>query len=349
MQLLVLASALGAALGASVPATAARWTGRTLRDEAGGAVTWLWEGVTASVTVAGASTVSAALSSAALRAGAFRVYVDGADATGSVVFFGGAAANYTLAAGLSAAPHTVTLYYVQDPITFSWPQLPAAGASLTALAFSTDGAFLAPPPELPRRLLFIGDSITAGNQINATSCADDHSGTYERHLCDALGANCTTLAISGIGLYANCAALAALPTMPALARRALVGDAASAWDDALFRPDGVFVALGTNDQGGGHAQDAAWVSAFTAAYADFLVALAAAHGRVPLFLVVGPITHDYFPWVAAAADAARARGVGTTVVLNATTAVDRCGHPDYDAHAAIAASALPVVRQALGW
>lgn len=184
------------------------------------------------------------------------------------------------------------------------------------------------------------------------TCADDHSGTYERHLCDSFNANCTTLAISGIGLYENCPALHDLPTMATLWRRTIVGDPQSVWDDASFIPDGVLLALGTNDNANNNGS-AAFAQGFTAAYAAFLVTLsdtfAAVNPRLAIFAAAGPITLEYAPFIASAIDIARAQGVRNVFPLNFSAPLDRCGHPPYDSHVLMAAQARPVIAAALWW
>jgi hypothetical protein len=58
-------------------------------------------------------------------------------------------------------------------------------------------------------------------------------------------------------------------------RRTIVSDASSLYDNTQFTPDAVLLNLGTNDFG--HDSGPAWEAAFTAAYAQFLVDLTAAH------------------------------------------------------------------------
>lgn len=134
--------------------------------------------------------------------------------------------------------------------------------------------------------------------------------------------------------------------MTELSRRTIVSEPVY-WDNAQWSPDAVFLALGTNDQN--HDNGTAWEAGFASAYADFLVGLTAAHGPVPIFAVVGPITHRYFPWVAAGVAMGERRGATHTKIINWTSPVDRCGHPDWDAHAAFYEQLVPVVSAALGW
>jgi hypothetical protein len=105
--------------------------------------------------------------------------------------------------------------YIADPITLSWPNLPAFDRQTTH-AFRVGGggggggvsaAVITPQPPVnkqQRRIDIYGDSITAGNQINPATCDHDWSGTYGKLLCEDFGANCTCQAISGKGIYHNC-------------------------------------------------------------------------------------------------------------------------------------------------
>lgn len=86
--------------------------------------------------------------------------------------------------------------------------------------------------------------ITAGNQIDKATCKPDHQGTYGAKLCEDFGANCTTTAISGKGLYANCCDTNV--TMDVLARLSLPGRQDMLFNDDDFVPDAVMINLGTN-------------------------------------------------------------------------------------------------------
>ena len=103
--------------------------------------------------------------------------------------------------------------YVADPITLSWPNLPAFDRQTTH-AFRVGGggggasaAAITPQPPVnkhQRRIDIYGDSITAGNAIDPETCDHDWSGSYGKLLCEDFGANCTCQAISGKGIYHNC-------------------------------------------------------------------------------------------------------------------------------------------------
>jgi hypothetical protein len=186
----------------------------------------------------------------------------------------------------------------------------------------TPCARLCPPPAPPP-----APRPTAGNQIDPQSCLDDHLGTYGARMGQHYGADVQTLAISGKGLYSNCCDEE--ETMAQLYRLTIPSMPETVYDNAQFVPDAVVLALGTNDQGKNNGT--AWVAGFTRAYADFLVNLTVAHGNpsIPILCLVGPITHDYYPWVQSAIQLSGVRGA---VAVNMTTPVDRCGHPPWASH-----------------
>ena len=331
------------ARAAVLDASAATWSGRTLSVPAN--VSFSWEGVMASFTVSGASQISVLASSRipGTATGLFHTLVDGTLVKNWTLGNTEAPANISIAVGLvPGAAHTVSVWYATDPIVASWDALPPWSHSFHA--FATDGTFGPPIQKPARRLQIIGDSITAGNQIDPVTCAADHIGTYGARLCQKFDADCQTLAISGKGIFVNCCDLNV--TMTTLFERTLVGFPDILWDDADFVPDGVILALGTNDQG--HNSGPAWVANFTDAYAAFLTRLTHVHGNpaLPIFCAVGPITNDYYPWVVAAIAQS---GVANAHILNFTAPVDKCNHPPWASHALMADQAAPAIAAALGW
>ena len=328
----------------SLNAGSATWQGRVLNDLSGTNVSFSWEGVSARFSVIDASTISLTASTSGIGTGTFHTLVDGA-LISNWTLHGGAISNITIATTLSSGKHDIVIWSATDPIRRSWDTLPRWVNSFHS--FYSDG-LLTPGPPLPnRRLRIIGDSITAGNQIDNDTCEDDHLGSYGARLCQIFDANCQTLAISGKGIFKNCCDNDV--TMTELARRTIVSAPDLLYDDADFQPDAVILALGTNDAG--KKNGTAWVANFSAVYADYLVNLTIVHKNtaLPIFCVVGPITHEYYPWVENAIAAASARGVSRATILNWTAAVDRCGHPAWQAHADGADTFHPIIAAALGW
>lgn len=367
---------------ASIPATSplVRWSGRCVRDESSGRVSFDWQSVVARFSVRGATSVWATLNStfwsspppgataaaaASLNAiprtlqqtqfpkfGVFRTYVNGvrvqaAGLDGIVVAAG--EAEHELVRGLAPdQSYNVSLWYTTDPVFNSWPDLDAgAGCRQTVAALRTDGDFAPPPPPRARSLLILGDSITSGNAMykpcdNATKC--DSGEAYGGRLCEAFDLNCTQLSASSKGLTRNCCD--ALPaTVPVLANRTFAQEAASAADWASAAYDAALIHLGTND---GDVGEAAFAPAYLA-----LLRHVAARARDPArfvaFCAYGPNSDTFAPWMRAAMANASALGI-RTVELNLMAApMDGCGHPGVLGHPAMARAAAPVIADATGW
>lgn len=324
----------------------ATWVGRTLPNPNN--VSFSWGGVQASFTVNNATRVTL-LASSSSPAGvrpceyAFHTLVDGAIWMNWTIAQQPTPLSFTIAEGLSPQSHTVVVWSISQPLCAhqTWEPTPW---SHSFHSFSTDGAFGAPPPKPQRRLQIIGDSITAGDAIDPVTCANDHLGSYGARLCQHFAVDCQTLAIGGKGIYENCCD--GFETMTTLFARTIVGFPELLWDDSRFIPDGVVLALGTNDAD--HNAGPVWQANFTATYAAFLQRLTRIHNNpnLPIFCAVGPITNDYFPWVAAAIAQS---GVKNAHVLNFSAPVDRCSHPPWASQDIMAQQAEPLLASVLGW
>lgn len=175
----------------------------------------------------------------------------------------------------------------------SWPNIVPANVTVWSFSSSTGPVAAAPPRS--RSLFFIGDSVTAGNQIDPSSCADDNWGTYGAKLGRRFDADTSTAAISGAGLFDNAAYLFKNVTMAAMWNRVFPYDPASASPPPA--PNAVHINLGTNDSGE-YNGTVAWVNGFASAYAALILELTSLYGPdLPIFCGVGPITHEYYPWV----------------------------------------------------
>lgn len=196
-----------------LPAASATWHGRTLSPSPTN-VSFSWEGVSARFTVTGGTTVVLNATSGCPGSALFHTLIDGALHSNWTLTKGGLV-DFVVAEGLDpGVRHEVVLWYATDPISLSWDRLPFWLHTFNG--FSSDGV-LSPTPPSSRRLLIIGDSISAGNQISNATCGDDHWGSYGARLCEHFGADCQTAAVSGKGLYVS-SSVASLspPTAPAL-------------------------------------------------------------------------------------------------------------------------------------
>ena len=375
---LAAAGAAAAAAQATVVATSplVQWTGRVVRDEPAGRVSFDWESARALFTVTGATAVWATLNSTfwatpparvaaansnsnyyarALQQstypkfGVYRVDVDGvrqgAPSAGVVVAHG--EAEYALASGLDASrSHTLSLWYTTDPVFNSWPDLDAGRGCMQVVAgLRTDGAFAPPPPPRTRSLLVVGDSISSGNAMlkpcgNASDC--DSSRSYAALVGEAFQLNMTQLTVSSKGLVHNCCDKDA--PVPVLMQRTYAQDATSQWDWASTPFDAVLINLGTNDGTQTPPAD------FTAAFLALMRAtVRASPPGTPIFCAYGPITDTYAPWVAAAVAAGAREGLNATLVDLMAAPLDGCGHPGVLGHPAMARLLAPVIANVTGW
>ncbi|RYZ07638.1 MAG: hypothetical protein EOO73_11725 [Myxococcales bacterium] len=134
--------------------------------------------------------------------------------------------------------------------------------------FGAGGELLPPPPAPERRIEVIGDSISvgAGLEGGAANCGANKSSTdnyyaYGSVAARALGADISTIAYSGIGVYRSYGG--ADLTMPQRYDRALPS-VDGAWDFSQYQPHVVVITLGTNDFGSGNPG-----RAFVDAYVSF--------------------------------------------------------------------------------
>jgi len=170
----------------------------------------------------------------------FKTVVDGAAKPAFTIPAGSQTA--TLATGLAAGTHTVELYR----------QTEGSQGDSQFLGLTVGGGTLMAPPTAPARFIeIIGDSITCGygtlGAVSDSECfsTESHWDSYGAVMARALGADLSTIAVSGQGAYRNYGG-DMTNTLPMIYTRALTNDATPAWD---FRtqPQVVIINLGTND------------------------------------------------------------------------------------------------------
>jgi lysophospholipase L1-like esterase len=132
------------------------------------------------------------------------------------------------------------------------------------------------PPALPRRkLLFIGDSITAAPEA------------FGDVLGERLGAQVHRVAYGGRGLWRDWQGLDSTQqnNAPIFFERTLPDDPKALWDHDKFQPDTVVVGLGTNDLNLGLPDEEAWVMLYT----SFLDRIREVHPRAKLLITNSPM------------------------------------------------------------
>lgn len=274
----------------------------------------------------------------------FNAYVDGALKTRITLQSG--KSEYPIATGLSTGDHDLLLTKRTE-------------ASYGIVAFQglvlADGQGLADPPARPaNRILFVGDSYTAGYGAEATttSCSSlrswaNNDATYGAVTAKALGAEYSIQAISGKGMvhnYGDGTALSQQP-MPFFFDRTLAGSARPAWDFASWIPQVVVVALGTNDFSTAVKPSR---EQYVSAYKAFLQRLRGLFPSAALVCVSfaadsfqGPYVDAMVQEVNAAGDA-KVHWVGMPALTNTEVGCD--WHPNVAGHKKFADVLVPALR-----
>lgn len=215
---------------------------------------------------------------------ALGVFIDGAPASRLTLREGDA--EYRVAMRLPSGEHDVALVKLTE----------AEAGTVTLLGVGTDGVLRAPPPALPRRILAIGDSITAGYGVaGPTGCHfssefADASRAWVTLAARTLDAEVHVLAWSGRGVLWNYNPEPD-PLMTELMERTLPGDPSSTCDWQAFVPDAVVLNLGTNDV----IRPEFDADAFARAYGSILDRLRRLYPRARLVAALGPMITDDDP------------------------------------------------------
>jgi lysophospholipase L1-like esterase len=256
-----------------------------------------------------------------------------------------------LASGLPSGVHVVEVYRQTE-----------ASQGLSQLLGLTvgDGALIDPPPG-PRRLIeIVGDSISCGYGNLGTLADTDgfatesHWDAYPSVLARALGAEVSTIAVSGRGVIRNYAGDTA-DTMPMIYPRVLASAPEPRWTFTI-QPQAVVINLGTNDVSDGKGDPG---PAFKDAYLTLLESIRARYPDAYILCTIGPLTsaaeaaiiQDHLRGVVAARAAAGDRRVERVDRIAPQTADDfGCSyHPNVAAHAVVAGRLADQLRVRLGW
>jgi lysophospholipase L1-like esterase len=204
----------------------------------GSAVEFRFEGSKASINIASPSPVR------------FSVNVDG---KAQDLWTQAGSHNYVLAANLAKGTHTVRLTRLNES---------TAGVTSFISDPLVDGKLLTvQAPQ--KRLLVIGDSITAGYGVEGvnqnchyTLDTSNQQLTYAALAANTLGADLHAIAWSGIGAWRSYGEKT--PVNPSILNRyprALADDANSIWNVAQYTPDAILINIGTNDYWEGSVSD----------------------------------------------------------------------------------------------
>ena len=191
--------------------------------------------------------------------------------------------SYPLAINLPKGTHNLRLTRVNES---------TAGITSFTSDPQVDGTLLTPAASPQKRLLVIGDSITAGYGVEGSSAtchyALDTSNqqlTYAALAANALGADVHAIAWSGIGVWRSYGEKT--PTNPSILirhSRTLADDANSTWNVSQYTPDAILINIGTNDYWEGSVTDD-----YRLAMAKLITKVQGDYAGKPIYLIVSPM------------------------------------------------------------
>ena len=231
---------------------------------------------------------------------------------------------------------------------------------LDLLGLDVAGSLDAPPPLFPRRLLFVGDSITCGSGDNWPDLAapeggvhEDAGASYGALLARRLGAQRHLVAYGGRGVLRDWRGRSDVANAPQFYPRALPDDPASRWEASRYTPDAVGVCLGTND----FSQGVPDREAFVAALVGLLAAIRRDAPRAQILVIDSPMVADdpkrgpLRTLLNAFLDEAVAQtggaGIERAHLKHYNGRSPKDGHPIGPEHVAIADELEPLFRRAL--
>ena len=152
-------------------------------------------------------------------------------------------------------------------------------ASFDGLLLPAGCELLAPPAWPERKLMFIGDSLTCGEDDECFPPENDRTPrttnitrSYGMLLAKWLDAQVHVVAYGGRGLVRNWDGRRDVNTVPVFFERALPDDPASKWDHLRYQPDVIVINDGTD-----HDKDIMPHAELTEAYAAFVARVRAVH------------------------------------------------------------------------
>lgn len=291
---------------------------------------------------------------------------------------------YVFATRLTPDPHEIRIMRTTEA---AYGANQAVGERwVTFHGLRLDRGSVLPPsmPRRPRRIEFLGDSITAGycnlcegpgpwseQPPSSRTYSDAHSGeesgassrrlreafdqsfalSWPTIICERLGAECHTAAWSGLGLIRNCCGVDFL--MPEVWTRTLASGPTgglNTWDFSKWVPDALVINLGTND--GGEAGD-------SPAFVDRYIQLVQeAHGfygpNLHFFLACGPMRDYYCDSVLATlanitSAGIRAHFLDQRAFLNGTFGPGCCNHPGAEIDFNMGVAGSDFIADVMGW
>lgn len=261
---------------------------------------------------------------------------------------------YVLASGLAPGVHALRLVKLTEA--------EVGTVRLDAVRVSEGAEILYAEPRPSRRLLAIGDSITAGygargpdGHCEYDATLNDASLSWVSLAADDLGAEVEIIAWSGRGLTRNYDP-ETRETLVDVCDRAIPTERDHLPDLRGYDPDDVVLNVGTNDA----ARPGFDAARFRDALGAFVAGLARRYRRARFVLAVGPILNDDVPTAgcrslalvraatASVVEQTRASGRRAELLeITPATSVDCCGcggHPSRRTHRRMADALVSVLR-----
>jgi hypothetical protein len=259
--------------------------------------------------------------------------------------------DYVLLPTGAAAEHTVALVRCTE----SWQ----GACSLRAFDPGHGGRLLALSSPPPRRLMFVGDSVTCGERAafepaRAASGPETSNArlSYGMILARRLGTQCHLVSYGGRGMIRDWQGIRDTRNAPQFYELALPDEPGTFWDHRLYVPDVIGIQLGTNDFSQGIPDQ----NEFINGYVEFVRKVRRDAPDATIFLMDSPIVTDD-PVHGPRRSALHAylelivRRVDSPKVMLAPIAhyhgVPGNGHPTGAEHEAIAGELEPLFRRAL--
>lgn len=187
---------------------------------------------------------------------------------------------------------------VDDPSTHRWQvdlirRNEAWQGDIIITGTDSYGILVKPSPLPSKKLLFIGDSITAGagttsrvNEQGEREAVSNARLAYPRVLGDRLDAQVHHVAYGGRGLTRDWQGITETNNAPQFYDRILPDNPDHLWDPQNYQADIVSVMLGTNDFNPGIPERESW----TKTYQDFVARIRKDYPKAQIFLISSPMT-----------------------------------------------------------
>jgi hypothetical protein len=263
-----------------------------VQKAADGTVSFDMNGVEVKTTVTGTTGLFASMSQIQkVQGNVFQVYLDGVLQPNSRFntskWVAGQVIKVPLFTGLAAdTTHTVSIFKDTEP-QFAGTTVKPNYITFHGFSGDSSARLLAPALQAsPRKIEFLGDSITAGfdNQCDIPGSpkgfpwSESFARSWATGICNTLGAECHYNAWSGFGMVANCCGGSTLGPDVWTRTLATVGStntsdphgttAENTWDFSKWTADAVVINLGTNDHLGESTAGSSSISGPKKCYVD---------------------------------------------------------------------------------